>query len=478
MAKLSIPRAFLVLCCVVLSFPIASTAQSRAVRESLHNLEGLSLALQSLAETVSPSVVQVFTSGYEPILRSEGEIAAVVARERGTGAGVVVDPEGYVITNAHVVDGARQIQVMLAVPADERLQWNSILQPQGKVVPAQIIGTDLETDLAVLKIPETGLPALELGDSDELRQGQLVLAFGSPLGLTNSVSMGVVSSVARQLQPEAPMIYVQTDATVNPGNSGGPLVNTQGKVVGITTSIFSQSGGSEGIGFAVPSNIVANVYHQIRRRGRVRRGEIGVVAQTITPTLAAGLGLPKTWGVILTDVIPGGTAALAGLQPYDIVSTLNGKVMENSRQLEVNLYQYSVGDIVTLEILRGSEVLTETVGLNERPDEPYLFSDLLNRGTQLIPSLGILVTEIDELVAAAVPFREPTGVFVGGIAAEGSIYGLAFQPGDVIHAVNGGVVHNIGGLQAALAAAHPGDAIVLRVERGGRFNLVALIKEQ
>ena len=168
------------------------------------------------------------------------------------------------------------------------------------------MGLDRETDIAVLKVEERGLPALELGDSESLRQGQLVMAFGSPLGLENSASLGVVSAVARQLKPDDPMIYVQTDASINPGNSGGPLVDAEGRMVGLNTMILSQSGGNEGIGFAAPSHIVRSVYEQLRASGLVRRGVIGVRAQTITPSLAAGLGLVFDRGVVLSDVTPDG----------------------------------------------------------------------------------------------------------------------------------------------------------------------------
>src|SRR5437867_2002721 len=174
-------------------------------------------------------------------------------------------------------------------------------------------------DLAVLKLDEKGLPFLPFGDSEALRPGELVLAFGSPLGLENSVTLGVVSAVARQVRPDDRMIYVQTDASINPGNSGGPLVDGQGRVVGINTFILSQSGGSEGIGFAAPSNIVRYVYEQIRTRGRVHRGEIGVRVQTVTPGLAAGLGLRQDWGAVVADVVPGGPAAEAGLRIGDLV---------------------------------------------------------------------------------------------------------------------------------------------------------------
>ena len=280
-------------------------AQSLSKGKPLSGLE-LSASLQALSERVSPAVVQIFTTGFAPVQDVVGASTGLVSTQRSGGSGVLVDPDGYIVTNAHVVEGTRRIQVLLAVPPDESAQWRSILRPRGKRVPAEIVGIDQETDLAVLKVEQKGLPSLELGDSDRVRQGQLVLAFGSPLGLENSVSLGVVSSVARQLRSEDPMIYIQTDATINPGNSGGPLVDTEGRVVGINTLIVSQSGGSEGIGFAAPSNIVQHVYSQIRKSGRVRRGHLGVATQTVTPTLAAGLGLPQNWGVVVKDVLPFG----------------------------------------------------------------------------------------------------------------------------------------------------------------------------
>ena len=197
------------------------------------------------------------------------------------------------MTNTHVVENATQHRSRVTTRSRDRGAGRSILKRQGRTVGAQIVAIDHETDIAVVKVDAHGLPPLPFGDSDSLRSGQLVLAFGSPLGLESSVSMGVVSAVARQLTPDDPMIYIQTDATINPGNSGGALVDTSGRLVGVNTLIYSQSGGSEGIGFAAPSNIVRNVFAQIRKQGRVRRGEIGVSSQTITPLMAEALWL--TW---------------------------------------------------------------------------------------------------------------------------------------------------------------------------------------
>ena len=270
-------------------------------------------ALESVSQRVAPSVVRIFVSRrLLPLI--VGGSSNSLTREHSSGSGVIVSEDGYVVTNAHVVQNARRIQLLMTSTLDQTAPRKSILKPSGRLIPARIVGIDLETDLAVLQMEEEKLPFLQFSDSDELRQGQIVLAFDSPLGLENSVSLGVVSSVARQLQAEDPMIYIQTDAPINPGNSGGPLVDIAGRIIGINTLIFSQSGGNEGIGFAAPSNIVKHVYEEIREVGRVRRGHLGIKVQTITPILSAGLNLTRSWGVVVADVPPGGPASLGGLK--------------------------------------------------------------------------------------------------------------------------------------------------------------------
>ena len=271
--NVTLPVLFVTVVCFLVS-AAGLSAQTLTEKKVSATLDELNRSLQDLSERVGPAVVQIMTTGYGSIEGTDLSSAGLVVTQRRNGSGVILDSDGYIVTNAHVVKGARRVQVLLAVLPDERAQWRSILKPRGRMVSARIVGIDSETDLAVLKIEEKGLSSLELGDSDQLRQGQLVVAFGSPFGLGNSVTMGVVSSVARQLRPGDPMIYIQTDASIYPGNSGGPLVDTEGRVVGINTFILSQSGGSEGIGFAAPSNIVRNVFRQIRKTGRVRRGQI------------------------------------------------------------------------------------------------------------------------------------------------------------------------------------------------------------
>ena len=453
-------------------------AQSPSMGNSLGALTEMSASFQTLSERVSPAVVQIFTTGFAPVQDVVGASTGLVSTQRSSGSGVLVDPDGYIVTNAHVVEGARRVQVLLAVPPDERAQWRSVLKPRGKTIPAQIVGTDQETDLAILKVEQKGLAWLELGDSDLVQQGQLVLAFGSPLGLENSVSLGVVSSVARQLRPEDPMIYIQTDATINPGNSGGPLVDTEGRVVGINTFIVSQSGGSEGIGFAAPSNIVRNVFGQIRKTGRVRRGQIGVATQSVTPTLAGGLGLPQDWGVIVRDVFPGGPAEAAGIEIADLIQTLDGKIMENARQFHVNIYQRGLGDAVTLEVLRGSQKLTKIVSLWERANDPDLIADLVSRETNLISRLGILGADLDDRVTKMLPpLREPSGILVAARAAEAPSQGEGFLPGDVIHSINGLPIQDLAGLRAAVDGLRVGDPVVIQIERLGQFMFVAFEME-
>jgi serine protease Do len=388
---------------------------------------------------------------------------------------VLVSADGFIVTNAHVVGGARDIHVRLSTPRAGS-PGRSILKPAGARYPARLVGIDAETDLAVLKIDAAGVPALELADSDELRQGQVVIALGSPLGLENSVTMGVVSAPARQLRPEDRMVYIQTDAAINPGNSGGPLLDVDGRVVGINTLIFSQSGGSEGIGFAAPSNIVRHVFEQIRASGRVRRGHIGAYAQTITPALARGLGLAQDWGVVLGDVTPGGPADLAGLRAGDVIVTLDGKPMENGRQMDVNLYRRGVGDVVRLDVARAGQRRTIQVPIVEREEDPARFAHMASRDANHVRGLGILGITLTAELARMVPWvREPRGVVVAALTGDAapSEEG-ALQPGDVIHSINGQTVTGLEGLRDAVAALPPGGAIALGVNRAGLMMFVGM----
>jgi len=435
-------------------------------------LAQLSRSLEVLVDQVGPGVVQIFVSGYAAQSGLVEGTADLLSRQSGSGSGVILDTNGYIVTNAHVVAGARRVQVWISQA--QSMEQGSILTAPGELIGAQVVGVDRETDLAVLKVAKKGLVPLRLADSDAVRAGQLVFAFGSPLGLENSVTMGVVSSAARQLRQEDPMIYIQTDAPINPGNSGGPLVNTQGEIVGINTLIFSRSGGSEGIGFAAPSNIVRAVYEQLRATGTVRRGVIGVQAQTINHLLASALRLQRERGVILGDVLPGSPAEKAGLQAGDVVVSLDGKPMENARQFDVNLYQRRAGERVSLAIERDGQARTVQVEVAERPDVTQSLQPLVTPETNLVQELGVLALDLSPSISKLLPsLRQSQGVVVVGRAAEAPYVDLGILPGDVIHQLNGEIVRNLSDLRQALAKLKSYDPVVLHVEREGAFRFVA-----
>lgn len=451
---------------LVLLIASSVSAQTASPAAPAPPLADLSRSLQDLAAKVSPSVVQIFVTGY-PLPDEENQnISLEPQLERTSGSGVIVDADGYIVTNTHVVENATRIEVELPPEPATVGRGRSIIKRHGRTVGAQIVAIDHETDIAVVKVDAHGLPALPFGDSDALRSGQLVLAFGSPLGLESSVSMGVVSAVARQLTADDPMIYIQTDATINPGNSGGALVDTSGRLVGINTLIYSQSGGSEGIGFAAPSNIVRNVFTQIQKRGRVRRGEVGVNAQTITPLIAEALGLPLDAGVILADVLPGGPAQKAGLEPGDIVLSLDGKAMENGRQFRINVYTRGAGEQIALEVRRGDRTLNLKVPVVERANDTGELEALIG-SQQIIRPLGVVTIDLSPAVASLLPsVRLQKGAVVARVAPE-SPYSQQgrLQPGDVIYALNGQVVRSADDLKLFASQLKPSAATVLLIER-------------
>lgn len=468
-------RAALGVCLLLAGLPRGGFAQER----KLNAMESLSASLEGLSERVNRAVVKIVTTGFGISDETDSGNASMLTRQRATGSGVILTGDGYIVTNAHVIQGARRIRVQLPVSERAARLSKSVTKPAGTILDATIVGLDRETDVAVLKVEGADLPHLALGESRELRQGQLVMAFGSPLGLQNSASLGVVSAVARQLKQDSPMIYIQTDASINPGNSGGPLVDMSGNVVGLNTMIMSQSGGNEGIGFAIPSDTLSNVYTQIRKEGHVHRGQIGASVETITPLLAAGLHLPQDWGVLVADVTADGPSAKSGLQPGDIVLSLDGKAMENARQLDVNLWRFLVGDKVKLEVLRGEDRLTMEVAVTAQEDDPQRFADLVNPQKNLIPKLGVLGIEIDKRLSAMLPdLRKDYGIVVAARAAGTEGLDVDLHAGDVIYAINSEPTTTIRALSNALGQLKSGDAAVLQVEREGQLMYVAFEMEQ
>ena len=453
--------------------PTRSAEAAKALKND--PLHVFSESVQALSADVTKSVVQVLTSGFGLSTEKDKADTAYFAPEHGIGSGVILSPDGYIVTNAHVVQGARKIRVRLQGLEKKSTRSSQRLGP----IEAKLVGLDHQTDLAVLKIDMTGLPALALANSDALKQGQVVFAFGSPLGLENSVTMGVVSATARQIDPDNPAVYIQTDAPINPGNSGGPLVDVDGHVVGINTFILTQSGGNEGLGFAIPSNVVLNIFDQIRTEGHVHRGQIGVFLRTINSELVEGLHLPVDRGALVEDVVPGSPADKAGLKPGDIITSAGGKPVDNVRQFTQVLYSYKIGQMAEIGVLHDGQQAKLSVPVMERPDDPMRFADLVAGPDNLIRSLGIvainITSEIKELMGN--DLRIPSGVLVAAKTPTSTLLGEGPQPGDVIHAVNGVTIKDLAQLKQNLRQIKPGQPIVLQIERAGLLNYLVLESE-
>jgi serine protease Do len=443
----------------------------RAVSRNSDLLRQFNGSLQALVAKVSPAVVQVQAAGLAPLETNGKSGVALIVRQQAIGSGVIIDPDGYIMTNAHVVEGAQRIRIVLPVPPSASpLEIPAVGQRQ--VLEAKVVGIHKESDLALLKVDGNHLPTLPLGTSRRVQPGELVFAIGSPEGLQNSVTMGVVSSVWRQPDPEKPMVYIQTDAPINPGNSGGPLVDLDGAVIGLNTFILSQGGGSEGLGFAIPAQLVKFVYENLKKYGHVHRTEIKVSAQTVTPDLAAGLGLAQNWGVLIADVTPGGPADSAGVKIQDIVAAVDGRPILGLPGLVAALYLHPPDEVLNLNLLRGTEKISLKVPplhVHDKADQLIDFIDPNSR----IGKLGIYVLDFDDRLRAAMPdARIPSGVVVLGQALDLNALTGNLRAGDIIHAINRSPIQSTEELRSALRKLKPGDPVVLQIERQGELQYV------
>jgi serine protease Do len=463
------------LCALCILTATTSSAQSTARPSPANLLRDLNASVEALTANVAASVVQVLVTGYGALDERArgGETGLVIGRQRSIGSGAIIDPDGYIITNAHVVAGAKHIQVVLHRDTTSDGPGRSLALAAGQTVDARVIGTASDIDLALLKVEVSGLRALSFANYDAIRQGELVFAFGSPEGLRNSVTMGVVSSVARQPDPDSPTIYIQTDAPINPGNSGGPLVNVDGELVGLNTFILTESGGSQGLGFAIPSAIVASAYPQLRKYGHLHRGLIGFSMQAITPTLAAALGLSRTSGVVVSDVSPDSAAESAGVGIKDIVATVNGKPVDSVPMLSLELSRYAAGDSVTLGLLRGTETVTVDITVRERPHAIDALAELADPEKSAIPKLGIIGVDVGDATAALLPgLRISSGVFVAARIQVSTGNEVPLVAGDVIHSVNAYAVRSLDGLRVLVDDVKPNSELVLQIERNGQLQFV------
>jgi serine protease Do len=436
-------------------------------------LERMNESIEALTRKVWPSVVQILVTSYGA--REQAPSApneSVLDRQRAVGSGFVIDADGYVMTNAHVVANAQRVQVLLPpTKADGSLA--TALSPKMNVVTARIVGSSRELDLALLKIDGVKLPALTLATYSQVRQGETVFAFGSPSGLRNTLTHGLVSAVARQTDPDSPLIFIQTDAPINPGNSGGPLVNVRGEVVGMNTFILSPSGGSDGLGFAVPSATIRTAFRQLRQYGQLRRQEVGMSLQTITPEMAASLGLARDSGVIVSDVWPTGPAEAAGLQAGDILVSVDGQPAENLPSVNYNFRLRDSPDKVQLVVLRGSKEVRLSMQAVEQTSDLDSIAAMADVGKNLVQELGILGIEIDEqIVKMASGLRDPYGIIVAARAA-GARTEVPLQPRDIIRRLNNAQIFKLDQLRAAVQALKPGAPVTLQIQREGRLMYVS-----
>ena len=469
-------RVSTVIAAVYLFSATSLLAQTPQQSDRRKLLEQFSESMDELTARVSPAIVQVVVTGYGPLEDKGKAETNLIGRQRSLGSGVIVDPDGYIITNAHLVKGAQRVRVLLTPTAagDPQVRTNLGIGEHTPPVAAKIIGVAPTIDLALLKIEMKGLPTLPFADYAKLKKGQLVLAFGNPEGLENTVTMGIVSAVARQPDPNSAAVFIQTDAPINPGNSGGPLVDTQGQLVGINTFILTESGGSQGLGFAIPSSVVQFAYQELRRFGHVHRSIIGIALQDITPDLAAGLKLKVQEGVVVADVLPDGPAEKAGVKIQDILLTIDGRRIGRVPIAEMMISTKPSGTSVAAEILRGTEKLTLDIPVTEQKSNADELADLVNPDKAIIAKLGVFGVEInDELAEQLEALRIPSGVVVAALSADLSGADADLQPKDVIHAVNGKRIETLDGLDAVLGAIPSGSSAVLQVEREGRLMYIS-----
>jgi Do/DeqQ family serine protease len=389
-------------------------------------------------------------------------------RERALGSGVIVTADGYILTNHHVIDGAEQIKVELN---------------DSRTLDAKVIGSDPPSDLALLKIDAGNLPVLTLGDSDRARVGDVVLAIGNPLGIGQTVTMGIISAKGRQtgLSTGSFEDFLQTDAPINQGNSGGALVNTSGELIGINSQIISPSGGSIGIGFAIPSNMARSVFEQLSKTGKVRRGQLGIVVQRVSSDIAASLGLKEAQGVIVSQVQPGSAAQQAGIERGDLITAFDGKEVIDANSFRNQVAGTAPGTGVTLTIQRGgnTQQVHATLGEFTAERNAEQGSGQSGSNTNGTGKLGIGVEPLTPDIAEQLGIDKATqGVVVTQVDPSGPAADAGIQQGDVIEQVNQQTVLSAANVEAALKRSGTQPALLLINHRGTTIFVTVSPRQQ
>lgn len=443
-------------------------------------LSAIDAEYSRLIDAAMPSVVCIRSQGVAPMdpfeMLFRRQLGAPAPVKRSLGSGVIVSAEGHILTNAHVIEGMQQIAVQLT---------------DGRTVPAQLIGADKQTDIAVLRISAPRIAALPLGDSEGVRVGQMVFAIGNPFGLQESVSQGIISAKGRAISDNG-VEFLQTDAAVNQGNSGGPLVNLRGEIIGINSAIYSETGGWLGISFAIPANTARRAMESILKTGRVVRPYLGVLMGDLNEELARQFQAPDTRGALLHDVMPNSPAAEAGLRPGDIVRSINQRPIPNSAALRNEVAAAGIGASLQIGFLRAGEERSVTARLVESPStpaQPPLNSPLRNLPQNSTPPQssqprtsgktwafnGFADLELSDLPAALAEQLPPgvQGVLIRGVGAA-SRSDSALRPGDIIERVNRVPVRSLGEFEN-LASQLPADRqVLLQITREDSRLLVVL----
>lgn len=346
-----------------------------------------------------------------------------IPRQFGLGSGVIITKDGYILTNNHVVDGADEVKVTLQ---DRR------------ELTAKVIGRDPKSDIAVVKVEAQDLPFVPMASSDKVEVGDLVLAIGNPFGVGQTVTTGIVSATGRgNLGIEEYEDFIQTDAAINPGNSGGALVDVEGRLIGINTAIYSRSGGNQGIGFAIPSNLARNVMDSLVKYGHVSRGYLGIMIQDVTPSLAKAFKLPDASGALIGDVVSGGPADKAGLKNGDVVIEYNGKKVRDSRHLKLTVGETKPGSRVPVKILRDGVNKNLEVTVRDLPDDPKLAQSSRSSDTDNGTLNGVTVSDLDARARRQFDIPESVkGVIVTDLEPDSAAAEAGLKPGDVIQEIN------------------------------------------